>query len=264
MENMTIDKLGHVMDEPYQCIHCHPIRTQPSQNQTMMNVEKYMVIQLKIFNFDQVSEDFNKTVPNFAIEDKINNMVLGTFRLQAIVYHIGCSPFQGHYKSSVKYDNIWYTTNDLNYSIGVKMGFSTNDTGMIPYLLIYGKIVNDPLLISNVETDMSRLTNELHNTGDVLEKVDECYETERIADELVLHEEIYSENSDLNLEYNASDLEKGNIDFVVTESYKKDDIRCNPVLPSSSEIRSLDAEEMSKESVLCELGRQKEKKPNYQ
>ena len=53
---------------------------------------------------------------------------------------------------------------------------------MIPYLLIYEKIGSDPLLISDEETDMSQLTNELHSTDDVLEKVDESYETERIAD----------------------------------------------------------------------------------
>ena len=47
---MALDEYGHEMDEPCQCIHCHPVRTQASQNRTMMNVEKYLVIQLKIFN----------------------------------------------------------------------------------------------------------------------------------------------------------------------------------------------------------------------
>ena len=60
----------------------------------------------------------------------------------------------------MKYDITCYTTNDLNYSISVELKFSANDTGMIPYLLIYEKIGSDPLLISNVETDMSQLTNE--------------------------------------------------------------------------------------------------------
>ena len=106
----------------------------------------------------------------------------------------------------MKYDNIWYTTNDLNYSIDVESECSTNDTGMIPYLLIYEKISNDPLLIGNVETDMPQLTNELHNTDDVLEKEDESYETERIADKLVVLEEICSEDSELNMEYNTSDF----------------------------------------------------------
>ena len=44
---MTMDEYRRVMDEPYQYIHCHPIRTEASQNRTMMNVKKYMVIKLK-------------------------------------------------------------------------------------------------------------------------------------------------------------------------------------------------------------------------
>lgn len=139
-------------------------------------------------------EGFSKTVPNLVNEQKIYNMLLGTFQIQGIICHIGCSPFQGHYKSSVKYDNIWYTINDLNYSIGVKLGSSTNDA--------------NPLLISNNEIDMSRLSNELNNTDDVLEKADENYETERIANELVLLEEIYSGDAELNNEYDKSGLEK--------------------------------------------------------
>ena len=35
---------------------------------------------------------------------------------------------------------------------------------MIPHLLMYEKIGNDPLLISTAETDMSQLTNKSHNT----------------------------------------------------------------------------------------------------
>ena len=130
---------------------------------------------------------------------------------------------------------------------------------MIPYLLICEKIGNDPLLIGNVETDMSQLSNGLHNTDDVLEKVDVSYEIERIADELVLLEEIYSHNSELNMEYSTSDMEKCHSDFVGTESHRKDDIRYYPVQPSSSEIRRLNVEEMNKKSVLCQLERQKEK-----
>ena len=32
LESMTMDEHGHVMDEPYQCIHCRPFKTQASQN----------------------------------------------------------------------------------------------------------------------------------------------------------------------------------------------------------------------------------------
>ena len=83
-----------------------------------------------------------------------------------------------------------------------------------------------------------------------MEKVDESYETERIADESVVLEEIYSDDSELNTEYNTNDLGKGTIDFVVTESHRKDNIKCNPVQPFSSEISSLNVEEVNKKSVL--------------
>ena len=43
------------------------------------------------------------------------------FQVQAIVCHIDCSPFRGHLKSSVKYDKILHTTNNLNYSIGEEL-----------------------------------------------------------------------------------------------------------------------------------------------
>ena len=93
----------------------------------------------------------------------------------------------------------------------------------------------------------------------LLKKVDESCETERIADELVVLEGIYSDYSELSKEYNKIDLKKGNIYFFVTESHRKYDIRCNPVQPSSSEIRSLGADEKNKKSALCKLERQKEK-----
>ena len=59
-----------------------------------------------------------------------------------------------------------------------------------------------------------------------MKKVHESYDTERILDELVVLEEVYSDDSGLNAEYNKSDLEEGNIDFVVTESHRKDEISC--------------------------------------
>ena len=59
-----------------------------------------------------------------------------------------------------------------------------------------------------------------------MKKVHESCETERISDELVVLEEVYSDDSGLNVEYNTSDLEEGNIDFVVTASHRKDEIRC--------------------------------------
>lgn len=41
LESIAMDDYGHVMDMSYRCSHCHSIRTQASQNQTMMN--EYMI-----------------------------------------------------------------------------------------------------------------------------------------------------------------------------------------------------------------------------
>ena len=47
----------------------------------------------------------------------------------------------------------------------------------------------------------------------VLEKVDENYKTERIADELVVLEEICLDESELNMEYNTRAFENFSIVF---------------------------------------------------
>ena len=71
------------------------------------------------------------------------------------------------------------------------------------------------MLISTAETDMSQLTNKSHNTDDVLEKVDENYKTERIADELAVLKEICLDESELNMEYNTRAFEKFSIAFLL-------------------------------------------------
>ena len=47
--------------------------------------------------------------------------------------------------------------------------------------------------------------------------------------------EIYSDDSELNMEYNTRDLGKGSIGFRVAGFHMKDHIRCNPVQPSPLE-----------------------------
>ena len=62
---------------------------------------------------------------------------------------------------------------------------------------------------------MSQLINKSHNTDDVLEKVDENYKTERIADELAVLKEICLDESELNMEYNTRAFEKFSIAFLL-------------------------------------------------
>ena len=83
---------------------------------------------------------FKKIIPNVIIDEEFHNILLGTFDLKGVVYHIGGSIAGGLYVSPVKKNNIWYTVNDEIYSLGVKLKCSSNDIyGMVPYLLFYEK-----------------------------------------------------------------------------------------------------------------------------
>ena len=90
----------------------------------------------------------------------------------------------------------------------MKLEFITNDTGMTHFLLIFEKIGNNPLLIGNVQTDISQLSNELRSTDDVLGKIDKSYETKRIANELVMLKGMYSDDSEMQYNTNEVTLKK--------------------------------------------------------
>ena len=150
VEGLTSDEYGTLMEDLYQCEHC-PQKTQASYSSTLWNVEKYMIVQLKIFEFNRDTLAYTKKIPNLFIEEEINNILLGILDLRAVVYHIGDSPFSGHYMSSVKYNETWYTTNDDKCYAGVQLHCSNNnDNVMTPYLLIYEKRgTSDSLIFSN-------------------------------------------------------------------------------------------------------------------
>merc|ERR1712083_414574 len=87
--------------------------------------------------------DAFKIIPNLIIEEEINNILLGKLRLCAVVYHIGNSPYHGHYVCAVKDGQSWYTCNDDRVDLGVKLRCnpSVNDNILIPYLLVYEKVI---------------------------------------------------------------------------------------------------------------------------
>ena len=137
----------------------------------MINVQKYLVIQLKTFKYDQDTHEFSKIVPKILIDDEIHNILLKTLKLKAIVYHSGNSPFGGHYKSSVRYNNTWYVTNDGNPN-------SVLNSDDVPYLIIYEKDndVQDNNIVS--ESPLHEVTDiehtfDVNNVNDVFHMSDE-------------------------------------------------------------------------------------------
>ena len=102
IDQLITDPHREQMDSLYECQHCKPVRTVATQERTLINIEKYIILQLKVFGYNKHTQSPFKIVPNLKIEEEITNLVLGKFRLCSIVYHIGDSSFQGHYVCSVK------------------------------------------------------------------------------------------------------------------------------------------------------------------
>ena len=156
IEGLTHDSYGQMMDELYDCSQCKPNRTLATRNVTMMNVEKYLAIQLKIFKFDRNTQQPSKIVPNIFIDPEFTNELLGTFKLRAIVYHSGNSSNVGHYKSSVKYNNTMYTISDGDTNANVDF----DDT---PYIVIYEKdyhVSNNALSVPVPQETSETIENE--------------------------------------------------------------------------------------------------------
>ena len=96
-EKIVVDTYGKVMDgdKRYACEHYHPIKAVPTQR-TLLNAEKYVIMQLKIFGYNRSSNNHFKVVPNLVFEEEMNHILLGKLHLYGEIYHIGESTGQGH------------------------------------------------------------------------------------------------------------------------------------------------------------------------
>ena len=146
IEQMTTSIHGQSMDELFKCENCvltHPNGTAAVQARTLINIRKYMVVQLKTFDYNRTTQRPYKVIPKLQIEEQVNTILLGKLNLCAVIYHIGDSPIQGHYVASVKDGNRWYTCDDATIRLGVKLNCdpSNEHDHMIPYLVIYEKDV---------------------------------------------------------------------------------------------------------------------------
>ena len=219
---MTSNPYGEIMDEPYACEHCCPIRTTASRARTLMNVKECMIIQLKTFGYDQITRQPFKTIPKLVIEEEINNILLGKLKLLAIVYHIGTSPNHGHYVTAVKFCDEWYTCNDAIVEIGVKLNcdptVDADERSMIPYLLIYTKDVESNVIAeSNVCHENEIVVGDpMMIVDDSNEDIDFLNHTQVDPKVEVVHADITTLNFDAILNAaNESLLGGGGIDKVI-------------------------------------------------
>ena len=110
IEKLTSDPYGELIRD-YLCSNCQT-RTNARKSTTLFNVSDALIAQLVIFRYDQSTGVMRKLVPNITIETEIENVLLGTLKLHAIIYHHGDTPNSGHYTAAVKYGEQWYSVND--------------------------------------------------------------------------------------------------------------------------------------------------------
>ncbi|XP_066926766.1 uncharacterized protein [Clytia hemisphaerica] len=139
IEKLTNDPYGNFLQDSYECANC-PIKTNATQNITLLNVSDSLIIQLVIFSFNQTTGAPLKLSPNLAIETKIENILLGTFELTAIIYHHGHTANSGHYTAVVKHGEQWYSVDDDRVlPIEADVFKCSVKDHMVPYILLYRK-----------------------------------------------------------------------------------------------------------------------------
>ena len=57
------EMIGDQMDKKCECKHCNPIKTDANRQRTLINAEKYVIIQLNIFGYNGIIGAF-KIIPN--------------------------------------------------------------------------------------------------------------------------------------------------------------------------------------------------------
>jgi len=146
---------AELLDEPYVCSNC-PIRTMALKSTTLLHVSDYLIISLGLFRFDQATNTCRKVIPEITIENRIDNILLGTLQLQAVIFHHGETANSGHYTSAVKYGEQWFSVDDaiVNPIHNPNFNCKVNDH-IVPYLLIYKK--------SNVVTSFANHTCHFSN-----------------------------------------------------------------------------------------------------
>ena len=139
ISKLVDDPHGRPLDNLYNCDTC-PFRTHAKESKTLFNISNCLIIQLNLFRYDPITYHSTKIALNLNIETKIENVLLGTLDLQAIIFHHGDAANSGHYTANVKYGESWYSVNDHRVTPIQNDSFycSVNDD-IVPYLLIYNK-----------------------------------------------------------------------------------------------------------------------------
>ncbi|XP_065891275.1 ubiquitin carboxyl-terminal hydrolase 2-like [Dysidea avara] len=110
----------------------------------IVTMPKVLVINLKRFTYNNGS--FQKIHSEISIPNRLTfrrhqieqpEELVQSFKLYAICYHLGDSPFSGHYVADCKWGNVWYRFNDETVTIVPSPCESSNKDG---YIVFYHQV----------------------------------------------------------------------------------------------------------------------------
>lgn len=151
--NNNIEKLldNYFSDEKlddYKCDKCN--EKDAHKKISLLNIPKYLIIQLKRFQFNSKNMNFSKILeqvnyPLFLDMDKycLNNNIntninnKNIYELTNVIYHLGIQMGSGHYTSHHKVKNNWFYADDDNIEKIDETELFNKRNKILSYVLIY-------------------------------------------------------------------------------------------------------------------------------
>ena len=140
----------------YTCDNCHRLGSCTEQT-TITSCSDLIIITLGVFEYDRRLNMSHKIFPDVTIDESILHDG-DTFKLHAVIYHHGMTPNSGHYTSSVRVNDTWFTFDDAVVSSDVSLYFR-NANYKTPYLVVYKRQNQPNANVSNSSAQVSVSTD---------------------------------------------------------------------------------------------------------
>ena len=132
-----INNYMHREEIEYRCEKQGCNGTNASKTLRLTGFSDILVIQLKIFSFDDHMQS-RKLKPSINLDDQISYYGIA-MNLFGVIYHGGNRANSGHYTSALKVHGKWFLTNDSQISRNVVLSCSPSDYNT-PYILFYKRL----------------------------------------------------------------------------------------------------------------------------
>ena len=135
----------------FRCETCQSIGNCYKTN-TIFRLPDILIIHLSLFSYNNAGF-IEKVIPNLNIDESLS-LYGKTLNLSAIIYHDGPNTTSGHYTSSVKINESWFTISDSYISEGAKFFCLSTET-TTPYVLIYKN--NSSHRVNAIENNLANI-----------------------------------------------------------------------------------------------------------